>query len=60
MEKGKIPYKNTATNKYSLFWKRSKIYVMQESFKTFKQPKQKAKKFQQNNSINPSQRTNIT
>lgn len=33
---------------------------MWESLQIFKQLKDKAKKFQQNNTVNPSQRTNIT
>lgn len=36
------------------------MLIMQQSLKIFTQPKHKAIKFQQNNSINPSQRTNIT
>lgn len=52
--------KKDNSNEYSLLWKSSKLHIMWESLQIFKQPKHKAKKFQQNNTVNPSQRTNIT
>lgn len=50
MEEGRILYKNN-THGYPLLCKSSKMHIMQQSFKIFKQLKHKATKIQENSSV---------